>query len=47
MLSRFVRKAEPIIDNVTTYVAEAWLHVSSKFDGGKVIDRSQSVSWEH
>ncbi len=33
--------------NVTTNLAESWMHVRSKFDGGKVINRSQSGSWEH
>ena len=47
ILSRLVGKAEQLIDNVTTNLAESWMHVRSKFDGGKVINRSQSGSWEH
>ena len=47
ILSRLVAKAEQLIDNVTTNLAESWMHVRCKFDGGKVINRSQSGSWEH
>ena len=47
VLSRLVAKAEQLVDNVTTNLAEAWMHIRSKFDGGKVINRSQSGSWEH
>ncbi len=47
ILSRLVVKAEQLIDNVTTNLAESWMHVRTKFDGGKVINRSQSGSWEH
>ena len=36
-----------MIDNATTNVAESWMHIRSKYDGGKVINRSQSGSWEH
>ena len=46
-LSRLVSKAGQLIDNATTNVAESWMHVRSKYDGGKVINRSQSGSWEH
>ena len=42
ILSRLVAKAEQLIDNVTTNLAESWMHVRTKFDGGKVINRSQS-----
>ncbi len=46
-LSRLVSKASQLIENVTTNVAECWMHIRSKYDGGKVINRSQSGSWEH
>ena len=46
-LSRLVAKAAQLIGNETTNLAESWMHVRSKFDGGKVINRSQSGSWEH
>ncbi len=47
ILSRLVTKAEQLVDNVTTNLAESWMHLRSKFDGGKVVNRSQSGSWEH
>ena len=47
LVSRLVRKAGQLIGNFTTNLAESWMHVRSKFDGGKVINRSQSGSWEH
>ena len=42
-----VAKASQLIGNETTNLAECWMHIRSKFDGGKVINRSQSGSWEH
>lgn len=47
IVSRLVAKASQLISNVTTNIAESWMHIRSKFDGGKVINRSQSGSWEH
>ena len=47
ILARLVSKADQLIDNVTTNVAESWMHIRTKYDGGKVINRSQSGSWEH
>ncbi len=47
ILSRLVTKAEQLVDNVTTNLAESWMHLRSKFDGGKVVNRSQSGLWEH
>ena len=47
ILSRLVAKASQLIDNVKTNLAESWMHMRSKYDGGKVINRSQSGSWEH
>ena len=46
-LSRLVSKASQLIENVTTNIAESWMHIRSKYDGEKVINRSQSGSWEH
>ena len=34
------------IGNFTTNLAEGYMHIRSKFDGGKQINRSQSGSWE-
>lgn len=47
ILSRLIGKASQLIDNATTNLAECWMHIRTKFDGGKVINRSQSGSWEH
>ena len=47
ILSRLVAKAEQLVENVTTNLAESWMNVRAKFDGGKVVNRSQSGSWEH
>jgi len=35
-----------ITGNFTTNLVESWMHIRSKFDGGKQINRSQSGSWE-
>ena len=47
IISRLVAKVPQLIGNFTTNLAEAWMHMRCKFDGGKVINRSQSGSWEH
>ena len=47
IVSRLVAKAPQLIGNFTTNLAEAWMHTRCKFDGGKVINRSQSGSWEY
>ena len=47
MVSRLVGKANQLLGNHTTNLAECWMHIRAKFDGGKVINRSQSGSWEH
>ncbi len=46
-VSRLVAKSKQLIGNHTMNLAECWMHVRAKFDGGKVINRSQSGSWEH
>ena len=47
IVGRLVAKAGQLIGNFTTNLAEGWMQVRSKFDGGKVINRSPSGSWEH
>ncbi len=47
LLGRLVGKARQLICNETTNLAENWMNVRAKFDGGKVINRSQSGSWQH
>ncbi len=46
-LNRLVSKAPQLIGNETTNLAEYWMHMRMKFNGGKVINQSQSGSWEH
>ena len=46
-LSSLDGKAEQLLGNCTTNLAECWMHIRTKYDGGKVINRSQSGSWEH
>lgn len=47
LVSRLTGKASQLLGNQTTNLAECWMHMRTKFDGGKVINRSQSGSWEH
>ena len=35
-----------LLGNFTTNLAESWMHIRSKFDGGKQINRSQAGSWQ-
>ena len=44
VLSRLVGKANQLICNVTTNIAESWMHIRSKFDTGKVV-RGSIVAW--
>ena len=47
LLRRLVAKASQLLGNNTTNLAECWMHIRTKFDGGKVINRSQSGSFGH
>ena len=47
LVSRLAAKAPQLLGNHTTNLAEAWMHIRCKFDGGKVVNRSQSGSWQH
>ncbi len=47
LLSRLVGKAEQLLGNATTNLAESWMNIRAKFDGGKFYNRSQSGSWDH
>ena len=47
IVSRLVGKASQLLGNYTTNLAESWMNIRSKFDGGKVVNRSQSGSWQH
>ena len=46
-VGRLIAKAGQLIGNFTTNLAETWMHMRCKFDGGKVINRSQSGSFQH
>lgn len=35
------------VGNFTTNLCESWMHIRSKFDGGKQINRIQSGSWQN
>ena len=45
LLDRVASKSNRLIGNVTTNLAESWMHIRSKFDGGKVINRCNRGSW--
>ena len=47
LIARLVEKAPQLLGNFTTNLAESWMHIRSKFDGGKVVNRSQSGSWQY
>ena len=47
LVARLVEKAPQLLGNFTTNLAESWMHIRCKFDGGKVINRSQSGSWQY
>lgn len=47
ILERLVTKADRLIGNFTTNMAENWMLIRCKFDGGKFFNRSQSGSFEH
>ena len=47
ILARLVGKAHQLIRNATTNLAECWMHIRTNIDGGKVINPSQSGSWEN
>ena len=47
LVSRLAEKSHQLIGNNTTNLAEALMHKRCKFDGGTVINRSQSGSWQN
>ena len=47
LVGRLAAKSQQLVSNHTTNLAEAWMHIRCKFDGGKVINKSQSGSWQH
>ena len=47
LVSRLVAKSRQLIRNFTTNLVEGWMNIRCKFDGGKLVNWSQSGSWEH
>jgi hypothetical protein len=45
LLQRLAAKAERLIGNFTTNLAECWMQIRSKFDGGKLFNRTNRGSW--
>ncbi len=46
LVDRLASKASRLIKNFTTNIAENWMNVRCKFDGGKYVNRSQSGSFQ-
>ena len=45
LLNRLASKADKLIYDFTTNIAEAWMSIRSKFDGGKRVNRTGGRSW--
>ncbi|VDI56717.1 Hypothetical predicted protein [Mytilus galloprovincialis] len=45
LLCRIAEKTDRIINNSTTNLAESWMHIRTKFDGGKVHNHCNRGSW--
>ena len=45
ILNRVAVKSERLIGNFTTNLAECWMHIRSKFDGGKFFNHCSRGSW--
>ena len=45
ILGCVAQKADQLICNVTSNLAESWMAIRAKFDGGKFFDRCKSTSW--
>ena len=45
LLSRIAEKADRLIGNTTTNLAENWMHIRCKFDGGKIYNLCYRGSW--
>ena len=46
LVSRLASKASQLIGNFKTNLAENWMNIRAKFDGGKIFNHSQAGSWE-
>ncbi|KAK3089294.1 hypothetical protein FSP39_002467 [Pinctada imbricata] len=45
LLARIAEKADRLIGNTTTNLAECWMHIRCKFDGGKIYNLCFRGSW--
>ena len=45
ILERVASKSDRLIGNSTTNLAECWMHIRCKFDGGKVYNHCNRFSW--
>lgn len=45
LLMKIAEKAERLIGNTTTNIAESWMHIRCKFDGGKIHNLCNRGSW--
>ncbi|CAC5383857.1 unnamed protein product [Mytilus coruscus] len=45
LLNRIAEKSDCLISNSTTNLAESWMHIRTKFDGGKVYNHCNRESW--
>lgn len=45
LLNRVAAKSDRLLENTTTNLAEAWMHMRCKFDGGKVTNLCNRGSW--
>ena len=45
LLDRVANKSKRLINNTTTNLAECWMHMRTKFDGGKVYNLCNRGSW--
>ena len=47
LLSRIACKVDTLIEDKNTNLAEVWMGVRCRFDGGKSVNRCQRGSWQH
>ena len=45
ILNRVAQKSARLIGNYTTNLAECWMHIRTKFDGGKIFNHCSRGSW--
>ncbi len=45
LLQPAIQKADRLLGNFTSNLAESWMAIRTKFDGGKVVNRCQGASW--